>query len=94
MTLNDTTKLRTWPEYTVMPRCAQVRHDDPLWNGSFYATRRKFCADCGGAQLAGRQAVIADGQKLGLKRLFMAHPPLGECIAACATVPGNIGAAA
>ncbi|MDP2785894.1 MAG: L-threonylcarbamoyladenylate synthase [Sulfurimicrobium sp.] len=31
-----------------MPRCAQVRHDDPLWNGSFYATRRKFCADCGG----------------------------------------------
>ena len=72
----------------------------------WFSRRREFRADRGGAQLAGRGAMIAaleklklasaqphlpekmaafgisGGQGLGLRRLFMTHPPLDERIAA------------
>ena len=71
----------------------------------WFSRQREFRADSGGAQLAGRQSMIAalerlsrttpqalpdkmaafgiaGGTGLGLKRLFMSHPPLEERIAA------------
>lgn len=72
----------------------------------WFSRRREFRADRGGAELAGRESMIAalrklklaqeqphlpekmaafgisGGQGLGLKRLFMTHPPLDERIAA------------
>jgi heat shock protein HtpX len=72
----------------------------------WFSRQREFRADRGGAQLAGRQAMIgaleklkrvhepqplpekmaafgiSGGQGLGLKRLFMTHPPLDERIEA------------
>lgn len=72
----------------------------------WFSRQREFRADRGGAQLAGKPAMIAaleklrrvhepsglpekmaafgisGGQGLGLKRLFMTHPPLEERIAA------------
>jgi heat shock protein HtpX len=73
----------------------------------WFSRHREFRADAGGAQLAGRQKMIAalerlqrqygqpaqlpdsvkafgisGGTGLGLKRLFMSHPPLEERIAA------------
>jgi len=71
----------------------------------WFSRKREFRADAGGANLAGREAMIGALQRLqarhsgplpdqmaafgiagggagGLKRLFMSHPPLEECIAA------------
>ena len=72
----------------------------------WFSRRREFRADAGGAQLAGRENMIAALEKLsmasgqpplpdriaafgvagahglGIKRLFMTHPPLAERIAA------------